>query len=357
MALRHLDCGVFIPIANNGWLISTTAPQYMPSFAHNKEITLRAEQWGYEFVLSMVKFRGYGGQTQFWDHALESFTLMAGLAAVTERIGLFASIAIPTIHPAIVARMAATLDDISNGRFGINIVSGWNKLEYTQMGLWPGDDYYGHRYDYATEYVEILKALWQQGRATYKGRFFQLEDCLCQPKPSHEIPIVCAGQSDRGVSFTVNLGDYNFVVGDIPSLAEMSGRVKHKAAEAGRQVGTYALHTVVIGETDQAAQAQAQYIRDGGDVEALQGWTGAAATDPSGETVKKLQGHAFMGIPTVVGSYDTVAAYFDRLAQESQVDGVLLTFPDFVADVSTFGQQVMPRMQCRQVTSYETALF
>src|SRR5277367_4349726 len=64
------------------------------------------------------------GKTEFWDHGLESFTLMAGLAAITSRIRLYASVAVLTIPPAIVARMASTIADISGGRFGVNIVSG-----------------------------------------------------------------------------------------------------------------------------------------------------------------------------------------------------------------------------------------
>ncbi|MFL5283614.1 MAG: LLM class flavin-dependent oxidoreductase [Rhodopila sp.] len=129
-----MDLGVFIPIANNGWLISKASPQYHPSFALNRDVTLLAEQYGFEFVLSMVKLRGFGGETEFWDHALESFTLMAGLAAVTERIRLYASTAVLTLPPAIVARMASTIDSIAPGRFGINIVSGWAEAEYAQMG-------------------------------------------------------------------------------------------------------------------------------------------------------------------------------------------------------------------------------
>jgi pyrimidine oxygenase len=74
---------------------------------------------------------------------------MAGLATVTERIQLFASVALPTLTPALVARMGSTIDDISNGRFGINMVSGWNQSEYVQIGLQPGDWYYERRYDYA----------------------------------------------------------------------------------------------------------------------------------------------------------------------------------------------------------------
>ena len=74
-----MDIGVFIPIGNNGWLISTTSPQYMPTFELNKQIVLKAEHYGLDFALSMIKLRGFGGQSEFWDHNLESFTLMAVL--------------------------------------------------------------------------------------------------------------------------------------------------------------------------------------------------------------------------------------------------------------------------------------
>src|SRR6201994_1077466 len=144
-----MDVGVFIPIANNGWLISKASPQYKPSFALNRDATLLAEKYGFEFVLSMVKLRGFGGETEFWDHALESFTLMAGPAPVTERIRLYASPAVLTLPPAIVARMASTIDSIAPGRFGINIVSGWAEAEYSQMGMWPGQDYYENCYLYS----------------------------------------------------------------------------------------------------------------------------------------------------------------------------------------------------------------
>jgi pyrimidine oxygenase len=83
-----MDIGVFIPIGNNGWLISTTSPQYMPTFALNREIVQKAEGYGLDFALSMIKLRGFGGKSEFWDHNLEAFTLMAGLAAVTTRIAI-----------------------------------------------------------------------------------------------------------------------------------------------------------------------------------------------------------------------------------------------------------------------------
>ena len=163
-----MDLGIFIPIANNGWIMSAHSPQYMPSFHLNRTIAAQAEAYGFNFLLSMVKLRGFGGQTEFWDHNLEPFTLMAGLAAVTTRLQLFASVALPTLPPALVARMAVTIDDISNGRFGVNIVSGWNQSEYSQMGLWPGDWFYDRRYDYASEYVTILRELWATGQSDFK---------------------------------------------------------------------------------------------------------------------------------------------------------------------------------------------
>ncbi len=122
-----MEVGVFIPIGNNGWLLSENAPQYKPSFDLNKAITLKAEQYGFDFALSMIKLRGFGGKTEFWDYNLESFTLMAGLAAVTSKIKLFGTAATLVMPPAIVARMATTIDSISGGRFGINLITGWQR--------------------------------------------------------------------------------------------------------------------------------------------------------------------------------------------------------------------------------------
>ena len=79
-----MEVGIFTPIGNNGWLISENSPQYMPSFDLNREIALKAEKYGVDFLLSMIKLRGFGGKTEFWEYNLESFTLMAGLAAITE---------------------------------------------------------------------------------------------------------------------------------------------------------------------------------------------------------------------------------------------------------------------------------
>ncbi len=123
-----MDIGVFIPIGNNGWLISKNSPQFKPSFDLNKEIVMKAEKYDMDFALSMIKLRGFGGETEFWDYNLESFTLMAGLAAVTSKIQLYATAATLVLPPAIMARMATTIDSISNGRFGSTWLLAGNAL-------------------------------------------------------------------------------------------------------------------------------------------------------------------------------------------------------------------------------------
>ena len=141
-----IELGVFLPVSNNGFIVSTAAPQYPPSYAMIKTMTLLAEDLGFSFVLSPVKYRGCAGPTEQWDYVLESFEVMAALAEATNRLRLYGSVALPTVHPAITARRGATMDHISQGRFGINLVSGWQKAEYAQMGLWPGDGHYQRRY-------------------------------------------------------------------------------------------------------------------------------------------------------------------------------------------------------------------
>jgi len=74
-----MQVGVFLPIGNNGWLVSTTSPQYKPSFDLNRAVVEMAERFGFDFALSMIKLHGFGGPSQFWDYNLESFTLMAAL--------------------------------------------------------------------------------------------------------------------------------------------------------------------------------------------------------------------------------------------------------------------------------------
>jgi pyrimidine oxygenase len=353
-----MDIGVFIPIGNNGWLISTTSPQYMPTFELNKEIVQKAEAYGLDFALSMIKLRGFGGKSEFWDHNLESFTLMAGLAAVTERIKLYASVAVLTIPPAIVARMASTIDSIAPGRFGVNIVSGWQKAEYDQMGLWPGDDYFARRYDYSTEYVKVLRELWETGRSDFKGEFFTMNDCRLSPRPGAPMKVVCAGQSPRGMQFAAEFGDYNFIAAtgenNPTSFAPLNAQLTAAAAKAGRDVGAYVLLMVIADETDEAARAKWRHYVEGTDHEALAWLGGQAGNDKNlakqstAELMSRAESGVNMNIGRLVGSYENVARMLDEVAAVPGTKGIMLTFDDFLIGLEQFGRRIQPLMRSRQ---------
>lgn len=352
-----MDVGIFLPIGNNGWLISTTSPQYMPTFDLNREVTLKAERYGFEFALSMIKLRGFGGPSEYWDHNLESFSLMAGLAAVTTRIKLFASVAVLTIPPAVLARMATTIDSISHGRFGVNIVSGWQKAEYEQMGIWPGEQYFTRRYEYCSEYVQVMQDLWASGRSDLKGEFFQMTDCRCSPQPTAKINVISAGQSNRGMRFAAEYADYNFIsaggINDVSQVAPHTERLLAANAAAGRQCRAMLLMMVIADETDEAAMAKWQHYVDGTDLEAL-AWRDAQA----GADVK-AEAHSTVGrmvrsdrVPTnvlrLIGSYATIARQMDALAAIPGLSGVMLTFDDFLIGMEQFGTRIQPLMRCRK---------
>ena len=353
-----MEIGVFIPIGSNGWIVSTTSPQYKPSFELNKQTTLNAERYGFDFALSMIKLRGFGGKSEFWDHNLESFTLMAGLAAITSRIKLYATVPTLAIPPAIAARMCSTIDSISGGRFGLNVITGWQRPEYSQMGLWPGDEYFAERYNYAAEYVQVMRELWATGVSNFKGKFFQMTDCRLSPRPQADMKLICAGQSDAGMAFTAKHADYNFCFGvgyNTPTAcAPTVARMQAMAAKTGRTIGNYGLFMVITGETDEEARAKWHLYQSGADLEALKWLTqqSAADTKSGADTNVRHMADATsavnLNIGLIVGSHATCARLLDEVATISGLAGVLLTFDEFVSGTRVFGERIQPLMHCRR---------
>jgi len=351
-----MQVGVFVPINNNGWLISETSPQYKPSFDLNKKIALAAERHGLDFLLSMIKLRGFGGKTEFWDYGLESFTLMAGLAAVTEKIRIYATCPTLIIPPAFAARMGVTLDSISHGRFGMNLITGWQPPEYTQMGLWPGEEHFRNRYKMLDEYAQVLRELWATGRSNFKGEYYRMEDCLVQPTPQADMKIICAGSSDAGLAFSAKWADYAFCLGkgvNTPkAFADNNERLAAATAKTGRDVQVFVLVMVIAAATDEEAMAKWQLYNDGVDLAAI-GWLadqGAADTVNTDTNVRQLaapEGAVNLNMGTLVGSYENVARMLDEIAEVPGTGGVLLTFDDFELGVEDFGTRIQPLMKSR----------
>ncbi len=353
-----MEIGIFLPIAKGGFIVSRNVPQGMPTWELNRDVTLQCESLGFDFALSMVKFRGFGGEIEYWDYSLDSFTLTASLAPITRTIRLIPSVTLLTVHPAVAARMASTIEAVCPGRFGLNIVSGWYKDEFRQMGLWPGDEHFQKRYDYATEYCQVLRELWSTGRSDFKGRYFQLDDAIIKPQPSTYLPLVCAGQSHRGISFTAECGDRNFVIAggnvhdieaDIRTMRGITRELQDAATALGRKVGTIGLFNVIAAETDGDANRRFEHIVAGADEVALRNLVGQAELDRSEGMSESLKRKSmFMGLPTLVGGYATVASYLDRLYDEAKLDACMFAFPDFGHDIGIFGERIAPLLESRR---------
>ena len=262
------------------------------------------------------------------------------------------------LPPALVARMAVTIDSIAPGRFGVNIVSGWQKAEYDQMGLWPGDEYFGHRYDYSSEFVTVMKELWDKGESDFKGRFFTMDGCQLLPHPSQPITIVSAGQSERGMRFVSDHSDYNFVattgLNNPKAIAPTIERLNRATTGAGRTIGALVLIMVIADETDAAAHAKLRHYDAGADLEAL-AWMGSQSgmdKKASKESTAALLADAEQNaqasyLQTLCGSYATVAAALDEVASVEGVAGVMLAFDDFVLGMEQFGRHIQPLMKSR----------
>jgi pyrimidine oxygenase len=260
--------------------------------------------------------------------------------------------------PPIAARMAVTIDSIAPGRFGVNIISGWQRAEYTQMGIWPGAEHYKRRYEYCAEYVTIMKELWATGRSDFKGDFFQMDDCRLLPMPSRPIPIICAAQSDAGTRYAAQYADYNFCgsfgVNKPTSMAGPVSRLVTATKETGRKCGALILCMIIADETDEAAMAKWEHYKAGTDHEALAWRDAQAKDDPSTDPLAQPNKRKTMGdesLPTnqgvLCGSYANVARMLDEMATVPGVQGVMMTFDDFVIGMEQFGTRILPLMRCR----------
>jgi pyrimidine oxygenase len=352
--VKRLELGVFLPIGNNGFLMSRTSPQYHPTYEHNRQISVLAEEIGLDYVFSMSKWRGYGGDIEFWDHSLESMSLMTALAVATRRVGLIATVNPLLFHPAAMSKMAATADDVSGGRFGLNLITGAAMEEYAQMGVVP-PDYRTRRYDYLLEWVMVLKRLWTEERVTHHGEFFRLDDCVSSPKPLQQphLPLVCAGTSAEGLGFTARNCDYSFLGGNsIEETKEHSLHAKAIAAEVGRPLKTATTLFVVQRDTRSAAEAELQRIVDGADLTAVEnvwrtmGGQGREAATKRAERLG-MEGEVKVSYASrpYAGSAEDVAARILELANDGGLDSVLLIFPDYVPDLERFGEKVMPLLE------------
>ena len=341
------DFGVFLPVASGGWIVSKAAPPLDGGWRSNLDAALAAERNGLDFVLSMGKWRGFGGATDYWAASMESITMMAGIAQATSRIKVWATAHALLHNPAVIAKMITTLDHISGGRAGLNIVAGAYRDEFNQMGAWQDALDHDDRYILAEEWTTVIKRLWSEPSVDFHGRFFQMRDCVSDPKPlSRPRPdLICAGQSDRGFQFSAREADACFIGGRSQAeRCEHSRRAKTIAAEMGKTIKTYAMCTVVYGETDAKAQEAVRRYNEAVDVGAitnmLRSWGVAEGADA--ETMAR--GMPACSTHMAVGSPGTCAEQIEAFFEECALDGVMLIFPEYVEGLDMFGAEILPKL-------------
>ncbi len=346
------DFGVFLPMANGGWMLSSTTPRIDGSYAQNREIAVLAESLGLDFVMSMAKWKGYGGVTEHWKYALDSQILMAALAEATSRVKIWTTVHTLLQNPAVTAKMIATLDQISGGRAGLNIVTGAYKDEFDQMGAWRHGVGHDQRYDLAREWTTAIKRLWAEDSVTMHGDYFTLDDCESFPKPvSRPRPfLVCAGSSRIGMQFTLEEADAIFLSGkDDAELGRNSRMAKAMAADAGRRIRTYNMMTLLIEDTDEEAHAKADLYRSGFDEGALKGMLKAYgfldAEVGKGENAFVSNARSSFMTSRIIGSPETVAEQCETLLSEADLDGMMLIFPDYVEGMKRFAADILPRLR------------
>jgi pyrimidine oxygenase len=357
VATKSIEVGVFIPVGNNGWIPSTNTPPTPATYEHNKAVTMLAEELGFDFALSMAKWRGFGGSTRHWDVTLESMTAMAGLAEATKRIQVWATVHTMIFHPAVVAKMAATLDQISNGRFGLNLVAGSNPSDQGQMGLWRDLDHAG-RYALAKEWITVARRLWTEDRVDFKGEFFELTDCMSNPKPQRIPPIICAGTSDRGFRFTIENCDACFIgASSHDEMISVGRRAKEIGEEIGRYGKTLGLFTIVPGDTDKDAADRVAFYNEGVDLEALRVRAMEYSQDVKENTtaqrmIQSGKEQRAVGKAALVGSPETIADQLACIVLQGDLDGITIIVPDFIEDLRTVGEAIVPLLAERGVSSY-----
>ena len=323
--------------------------RYRVWWEHSLGVARQADAMGLEALIPVARWRGFGGEMNWNGSVFETLTYAAAIAASTSTIMSFSTVHVPLVHPVVAAKAIATIDHISGGRAGLNIVMGWYEKEMRMMGteLRAHDD----RYGYGAEWTEVVERLWREnGGFDHHGKYFNLEQCESEPKPVQPRPVLLnAGGSPAGIDFAAHYADFNFtsfVTSD--QASRYSKEIRAKANDYGRRIGLVTLVVVVCRETEAEAKAAYQSIIDYGDWEAANNFmhdmnlTSTFKEHMQREFLAKFV--AGSGGYALVGTPEQITDGF-KILQQSGIDCVLLGMIDYVAELDYFAQSVMPLLK------------
>jgi pyrimidine oxygenase len=333
--------GVFLPCQSWGQWPTMAESEAEWTYVYNRRVTLLAEEIGMHFALPAARWKGIVGDRVDWRGvSLDTITLASALLEATSTITVMSTIHTNVFHPVVGAKMCADLDQISGGRFALNIVSGWNEDEFKSLSI-PLIVNRKDRYAYTREWLHVARQLWQTGECSFDGRFFQLEGAVARPLPV-QTPgpvLVNAGQSYTGMSFAAEDVDYLFSYGlSAPKFRDI---VKEKSSGTGF-VG---LKKVLLRRTKAEAETMAAEILDKIDVGAVTGMrmaSGAISPDLAAEwSADRENIRAAVFEDGFIGSPESVARDLAEWIVQTRPNGICLTLYDYVRELELFAE-LMP---------------
>jgi alkanesulfonate monooxygenase SsuD/methylene tetrahydromethanopterin reductase-like flavin-dependent oxidoreductase (luciferase family) len=367
---NRLKLGLFGSNVSSGRSYNTAPERWEASWQNNVQLAQLADAAGLECIVPIARWKGYGGDSNPNGEGWESITWACGLLAATRRLNVFATVHVPLIHPIVAAKQMATADHIGQGRFGVNVVCGWNEDEFRMFGVTKKE--HEARYEQGAEWWTVVNRIWSGGEPfDFEGEHYQLREVEGSPLPyGNRAPIMMnAGSSPSGRAFAIRYSDLHFdgvrrPEDSIDRIAE----TKRLARQAGRSVQVWTPIGVVCRPTRHEAEAFTQHIIDHADLGAVGHLQTMHARDAEGrtddESAFRRSGEGPIerqvlarGNFCAIGEPDWVAQQLLRL-HEVGFDGLVLNFVNYLDEFPYFAEEVLPRLEhagVREMPAFEPA--
>ena len=343
--------GLFGMNCSNGLTMTKAPERWDQSWDNNLAAARLADEAGLEFLLPIGRWHGYRGETDTEGTTFETLTWATGLLAATRDISVFGTLHVSFANPVFAAKQMVTADHVGHGRFGINIVSGWNQGEFGMFGI----DLLEHdeRYVYSEEWLSIVKRIWSEAEPfEHRGKYFTLGNVILKPKPygGGRPMIMSAGSSKAGREFAARHADCLFMnIFDIPNLARDVAALRATAGSTSS--GVFASGHIISRATERETKDYYHYIvHEMGDWEAAEHIVairiaGDGRSIPP-EMVRAMTERHVSGIGTlpVVGSYDQVAETFKRYS-DAGLDGMAVGLVNYIDEFPMLRDEILPRMK------------
>jgi alkanesulfonate monooxygenase SsuD/methylene tetrahydromethanopterin reductase-like flavin-dependent oxidoreductase (luciferase family) len=351
---NRFKLAVFGSNCSSGRAATLVPERWRNSWDDNLRLAELADRVGIECMVPIGRWKGYGGASNFESSNFETITWACGLLAATRRITVFGTVHVPIFPPVLAAKQIVTADHIGRGRFGLNIVCGWNQDEFDMFGL--DQDVHDDRYARGQEWWDIINRIWSQEEPfDYTGTYYRLRAVAGRPLPwGGTRPILMnAGSSGAGRMFAARNSDLLF---DQPHFLDRAREriVEAKAAARGfgHAVQVFTSGAVVCRPTQAEADEYFHHFAvdnaDHGAIDTMIRLSFAAGnrkdlTRAEAEALRTRYAAGYGGL-VAVGDPDAVARELRRLA-EAGFDGFCFSLVNYNDELPYFAQEVLPRLE------------